>query len=107
MHGDAGAAPGPAVPVRRAEALDRFGMAVTVGVPKCHDVAAGCVGPLVVIAAPRVHVDVAVRRDRDVAGVAELVGKDRGAEAGRQRDPAVVGVTGRTPCGCGLGCRFG
>ena len=92
MHGDTGAAPGPAVLVRRAEPLDHVGIAVTVGVPKCHDVAARRVGPLVVVTAPCVHEDVAVRRDRDVARVAELVGKDRGAEAGGQRNPAVVGV---------------
>ena len=45
----------------------------------------------VVLATPRVHVDRSVGRDHEVPRMPDAVGKDGGAEPGRQRQPAVVG----------------
>ena len=49
----------------------------------------------------------AVRGDDEMAGMADIVGEDRGAEAGRQGDAAIVAGTGRRRRGGGLRLRAG
>jgi hypothetical protein len=49
-------------------------------------------------AAPGIDIDRAVRSDRHVAGVAQLVGEDRGAKTRRQRDAAGIARAGGLAC---------
>ncbi len=56
----------------------------------------------VVTATPGVDIDHPVRRHHQMAGVADLVGEDGGAEPGRERDAAIVaGAAGRRCVGLG------
>src|SRR5580704_9961906 len=49
---------------------------------------------LIIAAAPGVEVEHAVRAEYHLASMAEIVGKNRGAKAGRQRDAAVIAGAG-------------
>src|SRR5690606_31043924 len=72
-----------------ADPLLDLGAAVAVLVTQCEE-GAGRVPPV-----QERDVDVAVRRDGQVACRPDPVGDDEGAEPGRQRQPAVVRVAGR------------
>ena len=87
---DAGAA-GRALRHAVAETLDHVGLAVALDILQRDQKAAGRRRVVMKIAAaPGVDIEHAVRRDRHVADMAEIVGEHRGAEAGRKRDAAIV-----------------
>ena len=94
VDADAGAAGRPLRhPV--AETLDPIGMAVALGVFERHQEAAGRRLVVMIIAAtPSVDIERAVGTEHHLAGVAEIVGENGCAEAGRQRDAASVGSAG-------------
>ena len=74
-----------------AEAGDHVGMSVALGVPeRDQKTARRRFIVLIIDAAPGVDVDGAVRRDGEMAGMAEIVGEDRRAEAGGQGNAATI-----------------
>ena len=102
---DAGAA-GAALLAGLAEADADVGAAVAVGILQGDQEAARRRRVVAVVAAaPGVDVDHSVRRDDQVSGVADIVGKHGCAEPGRQRDPAVVIRAGLRPRCLGAGLR--
>jgi hypothetical protein len=74
----------------RSEALDYVGDPVLAGIAQCDQKSAGVRGTRVILPAPGVDVNVAVRVDDDVSRVSYGVGEDSGAESGRQSDAAVI-----------------
>ncbi len=79
-----------------AEAGDLVGLAVAVRILERDEEAPGrgrAIG--VVLAAPGVGVEHPAGTERQVAQMAEVVGEDRGAEAGRQGDAPVVAAASR------------
>ena len=109
VKGDARAAIGP-LRGGGAEAGDHIGFAVALFVLQGDEEAAGRRRVIAVIApAPGVDVDDAVRRDDEMARMADLVGENRRAEAGRQREAGVVADAGgrgrRTQGGGDKPCR--
>jgi len=77
-------APGTARLHALAEPPDDVGPAVALGVLECHEESAGGRRVVAVIpAAPGVDVDHAVRRDGEMAGMADVVREHRRAEPGR------------------------
>ncbi|BDV35279.1 hypothetical protein [Methylocystis iwaonis] len=96
IEADAGAARAAALR-RLAEALDNIRCAVAVLILKRNEEAALMrLSPLPVIApAPCIDVNDAVVGDGDVAGVADLIGEDRGAETRGQRYAGVAAGAGR------------
>src|SRR2546428_13425184 len=74
----------------RAELLSHVGLAVARRIAQRQDAPAGRAAP------PAFERDeqVAVRRHSEMPWRADLIGDDDGAEARRQREAAVVGVTG-------------
>ena len=91
---DAGA-PGGALRHAWPKTLDHVGSAVAGVVLERNKKAAGRrLVILIIAAAPGVEVEHAVRAEYHLASMAEIVGKNRGAKAGRQRDPAVIAGAG-------------
>ncbi len=81
-----------------AETLDPIGVAVALGVFERHQEAAGRrLVVMIIAAAPGVDVERAVGTEHHLAGVAEIVGENGCAEAGRQGDAASVGGAGIGP----------
>jgi hypothetical protein len=94
VDADAGAA-GRSLRHTVAEALDHVGAAFAVIVFERDEEAAGRRPViLIVAAAPGVDVKHAVRIERHLPGVAEIVGEHGGAEIGRQRNAAIVADAG-------------
>ena len=90
MDGDARPAARFPVLMNRAKALDDFGTPVVIRVAKRDDVAAWGVLHHRVHAAPRIHVDIAVWRDGQMAGVSQVVRENRRAESGRHRNACIA-----------------
>ncbi len=80
-----------------AETLDVVGMAGAVRIAqRDEEPAAGRRIVAVIAPAPGIDVDGPVRCHDEVAGMADIVGEDGGAEAGRERDAAIIpGAAGR------------
>jgi len=67
---------------RFAEPFNDVGVAVAMRVFQRDDEAARWNGAVIVVdAAPRVDIERSIRRERHLAGMANIVGEDRGAEA--------------------------
>ena len=90
VEADAGAAMPPSCDAL-AEPGDHIGMSVAPGVPKRDQKTARRRFVVVKIdTAPGVDIDGAVGRDGELAGMAEIVGEDGGAETGGQGNAATI-----------------
>ena len=79
----------------RPKTLDHVGSAVARIILERNKKAAGRrLVVLIIAAAPGVEVEHAVRAEYHLASMAEIVGENRGAKAGRQRDAAVIAGAG-------------